>query len=1394
MAVAPQDLGEPKFTNPGDLRPRQYQEEIFRQAQAGNRIAALDTGSGKTYIGLMLIKWIASQPQNKDKLIVFLVPRVALVEQQGNFIAANSSLRVTQKHGQNALDMADREGWAAVFATSDVLVMTAQIYLDLLTHSHWSIARTSLIIFDECHHVQKNDPYRQIMDEYRHCAPDLRPRVLGLTASPIWDARNPGKALAALEAKLDAQVVGVRRHVGELDAHTARPREVIKTYEALGPEEVGRGSFPAMGRFVEVFSTLDWEGVDVMWKKIMGRYDVTLVSLGPYCASLYLYQELSDIVIRLRPQSETAFERAAEDQADSHSTGKMSLEHARCLLAIEDILADYEPYFSDLAASDVLLDDWFSPKVHALVDVLLEQDLATSRGIVFVDQRQVALCLALVLPRLSRLQGLVRCASFIGQNPGIDGPKAIGSQRDVAGQFRSGEVNLLIATSVAEEGHDFQACDLVVRFDPLQHLVGYLQSRGRARNKFSMFVVMLPEGDESSKAKYDFFRKCEPQLREVYNTRSAEDATNVDADDEVEELSPEMLAERERFVVPSTGAILTYDNAIGLLGHLCSLIPHDPFSPSPAPVYTGDFISTVKLPRSIPLPPSELVFQGATKTTKKEAKRSAAFQAVRYLHAKDVFDDFLLPMGSRKKARVDADGRIIDISGIPVMLDVLVADPWTIGRRLWLHPIFVDGRCVAGLVTGSALLDAGLSWKGYGIKLGEPRETCFDEDERDLLGEYIRLCVWYRITARPLPSQHMSLFILPLTPEMRPDLAAVKRLLRQPYGCSDWSTVDADKVVAVMNENEHARLRRLCGVREDLSVLSSLPIGSREEAKLRSKAECMKATYYDYFVDRWTRKKWEARVPCDGPLIQTTLMPRSSSRSYHLGDAESLRVLEAPDGALLPQGRTKWIALSEDMLTALHVLPPLLRHATDIYRADRARLALGLPYIERDLLVQALTLPCAGMPFNNQRLETLGDAVLELSTTVHLFNKYPHRHEGQLTPLRQICISNKCLLTRAREVNLERFLTSETHSLSVWDYVEDSEVSARCARRLFPRRSMQDCMEAILGASYLTGGIDTALHAGTALGLAFGGSVPWPRRYPRRRRVPVPDLFSELQAKLGYTFRDGGLLCEAHTHSSFASLDSYGSYERLEFLGDAVINLAVVDYLYRKFPDANSDQLSLPRARAVCNQALSALSVKHLQLHKSVLVNNVELSMAINKHVPILEDKPYPEILVKGWKLDPPKVLGDIFESVVGAVFIDTGYDYEITAAVVEQAMEGLLVHLSPAMPRDPVSELIIWVARSTCQEQIEFRSVRKKKYPDGIAIYLHGTLLAGPITTMNHLVSRKLASERALSDLRDPQSPRSFVEICCCSMMMDVDKRPATCGIEIVDSTMEDANYGHSL
>lgn len=106
------------------LLPRRYQEEIFVRARQGNVIAALDTGSGKTYISTLLIKWMVAQDGGKGKITVFLVPKVALVQQQGEFIAKQTSLRVRQFSGATAHEMANRTGWKREFENADVFVMT----------------------------------------------------------------------------------------------------------------------------------------------------------------------------------------------------------------------------------------------------------------------------------------------------------------------------------------------------------------------------------------------------------------------------------------------------------------------------------------------------------------------------------------------------------------------------------------------------------------------------------------------------------------------------------------------------------------------------------------------------------------------------------------------------------------------------------------------------------------------------------------------------------------------------------------------------------------------------------------------------------------------------------------------------------------------------------------------------------------------------------------------------------------------------------------------------------------------------------------------------------------------------------------------------------------------
>jgi endoribonuclease Dicer len=106
------------------LRPRRYQEEVFEQARKENVIAALETGSGKTYISVLLLKWISMLESSQGKAIIFLAPRVALVQQQGDFIANHCALRVIKLAGTEDGDMSDRARWKRIFRHHDVLVMT----------------------------------------------------------------------------------------------------------------------------------------------------------------------------------------------------------------------------------------------------------------------------------------------------------------------------------------------------------------------------------------------------------------------------------------------------------------------------------------------------------------------------------------------------------------------------------------------------------------------------------------------------------------------------------------------------------------------------------------------------------------------------------------------------------------------------------------------------------------------------------------------------------------------------------------------------------------------------------------------------------------------------------------------------------------------------------------------------------------------------------------------------------------------------------------------------------------------------------------------------------------------------------------------------------------------
>lgn len=134
----------------------------------------------------------------------------------------------------------------------------------------------------------------------------------------------------------------------------------------------------------------------------------------------------------------------------------------------------------------------------------------------------------------------------------------------------------------------------------------------------------------------------------------------------------------------------------------------------------------------------------------------------------------------------------------------------------------------------------------------------------------------------------------------------------------------------------------------------------------------------------------------------------------------------------------------------------------------------------------------------------------------------------------------------------------------------------------------------------------------------------------------------ELQEKMGYRFRQEGLLRQALTHSSFANerhLRKHSDNERLEFLGDAVLEIVSSEFLYKNYPDKSEGDLTKFRASIVCEPTL-ALCTRELNLGRYLFLGKGEhLTGGRNRN----------------------SILSDALEAVIGAIYLDGGFEHART-------------------------------------------------------------------------------------------------------------------------------------
>lgn len=309
------------------------------------------------------------------KVAFFLVDKVALCFQQYAVLECNLEYPVAKFYGEMTGIMRTKEFWDTQFGENMVVVCTAQILLDCLNSGFIKMSGINLLIFDEAHHTKKNHPYARIIKGHYIRETKEKPRVLGMTASPV-DARTTDVRAAAmeLESMLCSEIATVSDEV--LVSNQRSQTEVIEYYHVL--------QHPHRTR------TFLWQQIsDQVMHNAQFRAPLEFTkeassSLGPWCADRFWQLLITE--------SEIARLAARTDRDFAKDFGSAKGEQANeAVRTVQKIVERHQ-------FEDVSMEKWtlLSSKTRTLHRVLEESFLerGMTRCIVFVEKRWTASILA----------------------------------------------------------------------------------------------------------------------------------------------------------------------------------------------------------------------------------------------------------------------------------------------------------------------------------------------------------------------------------------------------------------------------------------------------------------------------------------------------------------------------------------------------------------------------------------------------------------------------------------------------------------------------------------------------------------------------------------------------------------------------------------------------------------------------------------------------------------------------------------------------------------------------------------------------------------------------------------------------------------------------------------
>ncbi|KAI2620043.1 hypothetical protein GGR54DRAFT_602243 [Hypoxylon sp. NC1633] len=1306
--------------------PREYQTELFERAKEKNIIAVLDTGTGKTLIAALLLRHIIEQELEDrsagktPRISFFLVDKVALVFQQYEVLKANLDHPAQRIHGDLGDSTVSLAFWQEKMQESLVIVCTAEILLSGLHHSFVKMENINLLIFDEAHHTKKNHPYARIIKDFYVPLQrePRRPRILGMTASPVDAKTDVTIAAAKLEGLLQSEIATIADNAIFAKSSINRPVEDFIEY-----------TMPPIP-----FETVLWQKLH----KLVGHNDVLrrLFTYSRSCTS-EMGRWCADRVWKLCLTEQEAQKMEARTERNFTSR-KLPLPMAALdaeRLAVRDAYDLVNNHTFPKPERDPF---HLSAKVMELLNALQKHlDPARDKCIIFVEQRLTAMLLADLLKQTSMNMPEIKAGVLLGASSSDMGElgMTLKEQFVTMHQFRNGDLNCMFATSVAEEGIDIPDCNLIIRFNLCKTMIQYIQSRGRARRKDSKFFHMVEMGNHGHIQSIYETEDSEARLRRFYNTLS-EDRLITGDDYELDYF----LSKEKHFrtyIVPSTGAKLTYKISQVILANFVSTLPR-PIDTVYVPDYLvrhvgREFECEVILPDTSPIKGAI----GRRTASKQVAKCSAAFEMCLQLRKQKFLDEYLqstfskklptmrnarLAISSKKRAEYPMRTKpaIWETRGMPVRLFVTVlkmSSPEVLGK--FSRPLAILTRQSLPRVANFPLFFSRQRTSNVEcVPLSCPLETTPDEVEQF---NTFTLKIFDDVFSKEYRSEpeKMPYFLAPLVLSHDSHLLADDTRTLVDWECLS-SLKKAERYLEcqdqpdeffkdrfVIDPHDGSRKFYTTCPRPDLKPSDPEPPGVPKGQGGKKIRPGGSTDIWNFSISLWSKSRAKLTVRHDLPVIEAEYIPIRRNLLDELDTPE-----DVDRKCFLIFETLKISVLPIHVIVMAYNLPAIIyRLETSLIVLDACK-SLSLD-IRPDLALEAMTKDSdnteehteeqvniqRGMGKNYERLEFLGDSFLKMSTTIALFSRIPDSDEFQYHVDRMLLICNKNLFNNALDLKLEESIRSKGFNRRIW-YPDGLELlrgkmnTSIMGKKGVGRgvhtladKSIADVCEALIGASYLTtygqNSFDLAIQAVTKLVnspnhtmMAYGdyyAAYHIPEWQSAESTAVQREVARQIEEKLGYKFKYPRLLRSAFMHPSYGTMyERIPNYQRLEFLGDSLLDMVCVDFLFHRYPSADPQWLTEHKMAMVSNQFLGCLCVSlELQTHMLSMTGGLQREIAEYVTVVTQARKEAEEAAesanlgrssyARNFWVDvqkPPKALPDIVESYIGALFVDSAYDY----------------------------------------------------------------------------------------------------------------------------------------